>query len=182
VEAVERIRQERVVAVLREWVDPAELGTSVVEVTTHVEDAWGAIAHLRKQEGLTVLAGTVLDAEDARAAIDAGAQAIVSPATIAEVGAVCREHGTPWIPGTLTPTEIQAAWRAGAAIVKLFPGRLGGPQYVRDVLAVLRQVPLMVTGGVDAANARDFLDAGAVAVGCDASRARSVYDAVRLDV
>ena len=74
----------------------------------------------------------------------------------------------PWIPGTLTPTEIEAAWDAGAAMVKLFPGRLGGPQYVRDVLAVLRDVPLMVTGGVDASNAAAFLEAGAVAVGCDA--------------
>ena len=67
-----------------------------------------------------------------------------------------------------------------AAIVKLFPGRLGGPQYVRDVLAVLSDVPLMVTGGVDAANAVEFLEAGAVAVGADASRARAVYEAVRL--
>ena len=52
---------------------------------------------------------------------------------------MCREHGVPWIPGALTPTEIEAAWRAGAALVKLFPGRLGGPQYVRDVLARARR-------------------------------------------
>ena len=66
----------------------------------------------------------------------------------------------PWIPGALTPTEIEAAWRAGAAIVKLFPGRLGGPQYVRDVLARAADVPLMVTGGVDATNAGAFLERG----------------------
>jgi 2-dehydro-3-deoxyphosphogluconate aldolase/(4S)-4-hydroxy-2-oxoglutarate aldolase len=179
-EAVERIRQERVVAVLRARVDVDALGTAVVEVTMHVEDAFGAIRELRRRDDLTVLAGTVRTGPEARAAIEASAQAIVSPATIAEVAAVCREHGAPWIPGTLTPTEIETAWSAGAAMVKLFPGRLGGPQYVRDVLAVLSDVPLMVTGGVDAANAAAFLEAGAVAVGADASRAREVYEAVRL--
>ena len=65
--------------------------------------------------------------------------------------------------------------------MKLFPGRLGGPRYVRDVLAPLADVRLIVTGGVDATNAVDFLRAGAVAVGADASRARAVYDAVTLD-
>jgi len=66
---------------------------------------------------------------------------------------------------TLTPTEIEHAWRAGAALVKLFPGALGGPGYVKDVLAPLGDVPLIVTGRVDAQNARAFLDAGAIAVG-----------------
>jgi 2-dehydro-3-deoxyphosphogluconate aldolase/(4S)-4-hydroxy-2-oxoglutarate aldolase len=180
VEAVERIRQARVVAVLRERVDVDALGTPLVEVTMHVDDAFGLIRELRRREELTVLAGTVRTGPEARAAIEAGAQAVVSPATIFEVAAVCREHGAPWIPGTLTPTEIEAAWDAGAALVKLFPGRLGGPQYVRDVTAVLRDVPLMVTGGVDASNAVAFLEAGAVAVGCDAARARAVHDAVSL--
>jgi 2-dehydro-3-deoxyphosphogluconate aldolase/(4S)-4-hydroxy-2-oxoglutarate aldolase len=169
-----------VVAVLREAAHVDELGTPVVEVTMHVPDAFAAIRSLRGRGDLTVLAGTVRTAEEARGAIEAGAQAIVSPATIPDVGAVCRERDTPWIPGTLTPSEIEAAWDAGAAMVKLFPARLGGPQYVRDVLAVLSDVPLLVTGGVDAANAAAFLEAGAVAVGCDASRTRAVVDAVRL--
>jgi 2-dehydro-3-deoxyphosphogluconate aldolase / (4S)-4-hydroxy-2-oxoglutarate aldolase len=180
VEAVAGIRQERVVAVLRELVDVDALGTSVIEVTMHVEGAFEEIRRLRAREELTVLAGTVRTGPQARAAIEAGAQAIVSPATIGEVAAVCRERDTPWIPGTFTPSEIEAAWDAGAAMVKLFPARLGGPQYVRDVLAVLSDVPLLVTGGVDAANAAAFLEAGAVAVGCDASRTRSVVDAVSL--
>jgi 2-dehydro-3-deoxyphosphogluconate aldolase/(4S)-4-hydroxy-2-oxoglutarate aldolase len=180
VDVVERIRQERVVAVVRGRVEVAELGTPLVEVTMHVEDAFGAIAELRRRGDVTVLAGTVRTAWEARAALDAGAEAIVSPATLADVAAVCREYDVPWIPGALTPTEIETAWRAGAALVKLFPGRLGGPQYVRDVVAVLDDVPLVVTGGVDAANAIAFLDAGGVAVGCDSSRARAVHDAVRL--
>ena len=123
---VERIRQERVIAVVRGPLDVAGLGTPVVEVTMHVEDAFGAIAELRARGGVSVLAGTVRTAAQARAAIDAGAQAIVSPATNAEVGAVCRERAVAWIPGALTPTEIEDAWRGGAALVKLFPGRLAG--------------------------------------------------------
>jgi len=181
---VERIQSERVVAVLRKVADVEAtvdgLGMPVVEVTLDSDGALDAIRALRRRDGLTVLAGTVRTGPEARSAIDAGAEAIVSPATIAEVAAVCREHGVPWIPGTLTPTEIETAWRAGAEIVKLFPARLGGPQYVRDVLATLAGVPLMVTGGIDAANAPEFLGAGAVAVGADSRRARAVYDAVRL--
>jgi 2-dehydro-3-deoxyphosphogluconate aldolase/(4S)-4-hydroxy-2-oxoglutarate aldolase len=184
--AVEAIRSGRVVAVLRKVADVeatvAALALPVVEVTLDSPGALEAIARLRGRDGLTVLAGTVRTAAGAHAAIDAGAEAVVAPVATGEVGEACRERGVPWIPGALTPTEVEAAWRAGAALVKLFPGRLGGPAHVRDVAAVLADVPLLVTGGVDATNARSFLDAGAVALGADASRARSVYDAVTLAV
>ena len=75
------------------------------------------------------------------------------------------------IPGALTPTEVEAAWRAGAALVKLFPGSVGGHGYVRELLAPLADVPLLVTGGITASNARAFLDAGAVAVGAGSALA-----------
>jgi 2-dehydro-3-deoxyphosphogluconate aldolase / (4S)-4-hydroxy-2-oxoglutarate aldolase len=182
--AVERIRQARVVAVLRKVADVESvvesLGMPVVEVTLDSPGALDAIRALRRRADVTVLAGTVRTADEARAAVDAGAEAVVGPVFVPEVTAVCRELGVPSIPGTMTPSEIEAAWRAGAAMVKVFPGRLGGPAYIRDVVAVLHDVPLMVTGGVDAANAAEFLGAGAVAVGADSSRARAVYDAVRL--
>jgi 2-dehydro-3-deoxyphosphogluconate aldolase/(4S)-4-hydroxy-2-oxoglutarate aldolase len=184
VDAVASIRRERVVAVLRRVPDVEaaveRLAMPVVEVTLDAEDAIGAIRSLRARDGLTVLAGTVRTADQARGAIEAGARAIVAPAADAEVAAVCHDRGVPWIPGALTPSEIEAAWRGGAALVKLFPARLGGPAYVRDVLAPLADVPLLVTGGVDAGNAVDFLRAGAVAVAADATRALEVYDAVRL--
>ena len=77
------------------------------------------------------------------------------------------------LPGALTPTETEAAWRAGAALVKLFPGTLGGPSYVREVAAPLHDVPLIVTGGISAANAAEFLAAGAVAVGVGSSLTRA---------
>jgi len=180
---VERIEQARVVAILRRVDDVAatveRLGLPVVEVTLDSPGALGAISALRARGGaVTVLAGTVRTADEARAAVAAGAEAIVSPAFVPQVGAACDELGVPAIPGALTPTEIEAAWRAGAAMVKLFPARFGGPKYVSDVLAPLADVRLLVTGGVDAQNANEFLRAGAVAVGADASRARAVYDAV----
>jgi 2-dehydro-3-deoxyphosphogluconate aldolase/(4S)-4-hydroxy-2-oxoglutarate aldolase len=103
--------------------------------------------------------------EQADAAAAAGAEAIVSPGLSHAVMSRARELGVPAIPGAWTPTEIEAAWTAGAALVKLFPAGLVGPRYVRDVLAPLADVPLLVTGGIDASNARAFLDAGAVAVG-----------------
>jgi 2-dehydro-3-deoxyphosphogluconate aldolase/(4S)-4-hydroxy-2-oxoglutarate aldolase len=185
VDVVEAIERERVVAVIRRAADVGatveRLGLPLVEVTMDSPGALESIARLREDTALTVLAGTVRTADEASAAIGAGAQAVVAPTTVAEVAAACRALGVPWIPGALTPTEIEAAWRAGAALVKLFPASLGGPAYVRAVLAPLGGVRLLATGGVDAANASAFLEAGAVAVGADSSRARAVYDAVKLN-
>jgi 2-dehydro-3-deoxyphosphogluconate aldolase / (4S)-4-hydroxy-2-oxoglutarate aldolase len=183
---VERIVEERVVAILRNVGDPEAvvdgLGLPIVEITLDSPGALDAIANLRARGDVTVLAGTVRTAAEARAAAEAGAEVIVGPVSfVPEVVALCSELGVPSIPGALTPTELEAAWRSGAALVKLFPGRLVGPEYVRDVLAPLADLRLIVTGGIDATNAREFLAAGAVAVGADASRARAVYDAVRLD-
>ena len=170
--AIERIRSERLVAILRRAPDMdarvamlADAGVGVVEITLDSEDALGAIARTRGRGDLSVLAGTVRTAADVDAAVAAGAEAVVGPGTVSAVLERAGELGIPVIPGALTPTEIERAWTAGAALVKLFPGALGGPGYVKDVLAPLADVPLIVTGGIDASNARAFLDAGAVAVG-----------------
>jgi 2-dehydro-3-deoxyphosphogluconate aldolase / (4S)-4-hydroxy-2-oxoglutarate aldolase len=170
--AIERIRAERVVAILRRVSDVdagvselVDAGIGVVEITLDAPDALAAIERTRERGDVSVLAGTVRRPEQVDSAAAAGAEAVVSPGFSRDVVLRARELGLPAIPGALTPTEIEAAWSAGAALVKLFPARLGGPQYVRDVLAPLADVPLLVTGGVDADNARAFLDAGAVAVG-----------------
>jgi 2-dehydro-3-deoxyphosphogluconate aldolase / (4S)-4-hydroxy-2-oxoglutarate aldolase len=170
--ASERIRRERLVAILRRVDDVdaqvaalAAVGVGVVEITLDSEDALGAIERARARGDVTVIAGTVRRADEVDAVVTAGAEAIVSPGFVAAVVERARELGVASIPGALTPTEIEAAWAAGAALVKLFPAGLGGARYVRDVLAALAEVPLLVTGGVDGSNARSFLDAGAVAVG-----------------
>lgn len=175
-DVIERIRAERLVAVLRRVPDLdrvvdelVEAGIHVVEVTLDSDDALDAIARLRARDGVAVLAGTVRTAADAAAAVAAGAEACVGPSFVPAVVEQCRALGTPVIPGALTPTEVDAAWRAGAAMVKLFPASLGGPRYLRELAAPLAGVPLMATGGIDAGNAADFLDAGAVAVGVGSS-------------
>ena len=169
---VERIRTERVVAVLRRVADldrvAAELvdaGIGVLEVTLDDDGALAGIERLRQRGDVSVLAGTVRTVEQAEAAVAAGAEALVSPVFSGAVLARGHQLGVPVIPGALTPTEIEAAWRAGAAMVKLFPARAVGPSYVADVLKPLPDVALMCTGGVTAANAAEYLGAGAVAVG-----------------
>lgn len=170
--AVDAIRTARLVAILRHTADVdaqvarlAAAGVRVVEITLDSDDALGAIERARGRGDVTVLAGTAREPAQVGAAVSAGAEAIVAPSLSAAVLERAAALGVPAIPGALTPTEIETAWRAGAALVKLFPARLGGPRYVQDVLAPLRDVPLVATGGVDATNARAFLDAGAVAVG-----------------
>jgi 2-dehydro-3-deoxyphosphogluconate aldolase / (4S)-4-hydroxy-2-oxoglutarate aldolase len=164
---IERIREARIVAVLRCVADVdaavaqlATAGIALVEITLDSDDALAAI---RRHPG--ALAGTVRTPDQVDAAVEAGAAAVVSPTFVPEVVARARELRVPAIPGALTPTEVEGAWRAGATLVKLFPAALGGPRYVRDLLAPLSDVPLIVTGGIGASNARAFLDAGAIAVG-----------------
>jgi 2-dehydro-3-deoxyphosphogluconate aldolase/(4S)-4-hydroxy-2-oxoglutarate aldolase len=189
--AVERIRSARLVAILRRvpHVDArvsalADAGVGVIEITLDDPDAAAAIERARSRGDVTVLAGTVRRAQQVDLAAAAGAEAVVSPGFVREVVERAAALGVPAVPGALTPTEVETAWIAGAALVKLFPGRFGGPAYVRELLAPLADVPLLVTGGIDSTNARDYLDAGAVAVGAGSAlehpaEARRLVEAVR---
>ncbi len=107
--------------------------------------------------------GTVLDPETARAGILAGAKFIVTPALRPEVITLCRRYSVPVFPGALTPTEIVAAWEAGADAVKVFPAEFFGPAYIKSVKAPLPHVELVPTGGVTPQTIGDFLKAGAMA-------------------
>jgi 2-dehydro-3-deoxyphosphogluconate aldolase/(4S)-4-hydroxy-2-oxoglutarate aldolase len=170
--AIAAIKAQRVVAVLRRVAEPAAVvqalrdgGIGVVEITLDSPTALETIARFRDEGDLVVLAGTVRSAEDVRAAVEAGAQACVGPALVPEVLDACREAGLPAIPGAMTPTEVETAWRLGAEMVKLFPAARLGPEFVRDLRGPLGDIPLLATGGVDRSNALAFLRAGAVAVG-----------------
>jgi 2-dehydro-3-deoxyphosphogluconate aldolase/(4S)-4-hydroxy-2-oxoglutarate aldolase len=189
--AIETIRAARLVAILRRAAEAdaevarlAVAGVRVVEITLDSDDALGAIERARRRGDVTVLAGTVREPAQVDAAVSAGAEGIVAPSLSLAVLERAAALEAPSIPGALTPTEVETAWRAGAALVKLFPARLGGPRYVQNVLAPLTDVPLVATGGVDATNARAFLDAGAVAVGVGSGLGsddalRRLLDAVR---
>lgn len=142
-------------------------GVRHMEITTTVPHALKVIADVIDAVGdrIHVGAGTVLDPATAQSAIQAGAKYLVSPIlepTIIEQG---HQHGVPVIPGCLTPTEIAAALRWGADVIKLFPGRVATPGYFADVLGPLPGARLMPTGNVDRDTAGAYVRAGAVAVG-----------------
>ncbi len=149
----------------------AQGGVTAAEITFTVPDAVEVIRQVRKEVGDAVClgAGTVLDPETARAAILAGAEYIVAPTVNTEVIRLCRRYDIPVMPGAFTPTEVVAAWEAGADIVKIFPADVGGPSYLKALRGPLPQIRMMPTGGVDLNTAEAFLKAGACCLGAGSS-------------
>ena len=143
----------------------------MIEVTFTVPRVLEIISAIRDSLGEKILlgAGTVLDAESARAAMLAGAEFIVCPTVNLDVIRICRRYDKLVMPGALTPTEVLTAWEAGADIVKVFPADVGGPGYLRALHGPLPQVKLLPTGGVDLETLGGFFDAGACAVGLGSS-------------
>lgn len=142
-------------------------GVTVVEITMTVPDAIGVLKQVRNALGDRILlgAGTILDTETGRAALLAGAEYLVAPTLDLDVIRLCNRYGKLVMPGCFTPTEILAAWQAGADIIKVFPAEVLGPAFFRAVRAPLPQVRLMPTGGVDLTTGGDFLRAGACCLG-----------------
>ena len=142
-------------------------GVPLLEITMTVPDAIEMIRKVRVALGNDILlgAGTVLDAETARAAMLAGAEYIVTPTLDLDVIKICRRYDKLVMPGAFTPTEILTAWQSGADIVKVFPADVGGPAYFKAIRGPLPQVRLMPTGGVNLDTAASFLRAGACALG-----------------
>jgi len=147
-------------------------GIDVLEITTSVPNATDLLRQLRKEVGTDVVlgAGTVLDAATAKACIEAGAEFLVAPGLDVDTIRAAHALDKPCMPGALTPTEVIAAWRAGADIVKIFPcSALGGASYLRTLKAPLPQIKMLPTGGVDLTTAEAFIRAGASALGVGAS-------------
>lgn len=142
-------------------------GVPILEFTLTGAGALEAVAATRRALGerACVGIGSVLHADQARDALAAGAQFLVTPAVRPAVVAVGVNGGAPVLCGAFTPTELLAAHEAGAAFVKVFPAQLGGPRYIKDVLAPLPFLKLVPTGGVSPENIRAYLDAGAAALG-----------------
>jgi 2-dehydro-3-deoxyphosphogluconate aldolase / (4S)-4-hydroxy-2-oxoglutarate aldolase len=148
-----------------------QAGVRAVEVTLTSAGALEAFARLREELAPDALlgVGTVRSAGDAERAVDAGATYLIAPDFRPEVVAWAVERGVPVVPGALTPTEIAAAWGAGATAVKVFPvSAVGGPAYLKAVRAPLPEVPMVPTGGVGLDDIGAYLAAGAVAVGIGA--------------
>ena len=143
-------------------------GVTVVEVTMTVPGAIGLLRELKQRHGDRLLlgSGTVTDAAQALATIEAGAEFVVSPSLHPEVIAKTKAMGKVSVPGALTPTEVITAWRAGADYVKVFPcSAMGGASYLKALLAPFPDVKLIPTGGVTVATAAEYMKAGARALG-----------------
>ncbi len=142
-------------------------GVRVIEVTMTTPGALDVIAAASRKYGSEVLfgAGSVLDAETARAAILAGAGFIVAPTLNLDVIALCNRYSVPVMPGCYTPTEALTAWEAGADMIKLFPASFGGPGLIKAIRAPLPQLEIVPVGGVDLDTAANFIQAGAAALG-----------------
>ena len=171
------LKQARVVGVLRaknaDTAVQAALaavrgGLTALEITFTTPNAEDAIRELAAQLPATILlgAGTIMNAVQARAAIEAGAQFLVSPHLGEEVLQLALELQIPYIPGVLTPTEIVRAFRLGASTVKIFPiGSSGAKAYLKDLLGPFPELKAVVTGGVTPKEVKSYLEVGAIAVG-----------------
>ncbi len=139
-------------------------GFHIVEFTLTTPGAYELIRDFSRRDGITVGAGTVMSAEQAARAVEAGARYIVSPIVDEAVIRAAGELGVAAMPGAHTPTEMMAAHRAGAQVIKLFPAPAGGPTYLKSVLGPLPFLHIVPTNGVDETNAAAYLAAGAAGV------------------
>lgn len=175
-EIVNRIIEVGAVAVIR-MEDPDKLlnvakaiydgGVTNVEITMTVPNALKIIESVAEKadKGMLIGVGSVLNAEIAQQAIDAGAKYVVSPVLKKEIIETAHKNNLPAFPGAFTPTEIQQAYEWEADIVKVFPADVVGMKYFKSIKAPLPHLKLMPTGGVSLTNAGDWLANGACAVG-----------------
>lgn len=156
-----------------------DLGIDLVEVPIQTPDALPsleAVAKAGAERGKPVGSGTVVTAEQVRQSLAVGAAFTVAPGLDAEVVALCRESDLPHLPGVASPSDIQAAVRLGCTIVKAFPASVLGVEWFKAMRGPFPAVTFVATGGIDASNAKEFLDAGAhtVAVGSALSDERQL--------
>ncbi|MEX1063220.1 MAG: bifunctional 4-hydroxy-2-oxoglutarate aldolase/2-dehydro-3-deoxy-phosphogluconate aldolase [Balneolaceae bacterium] len=175
-EIITVIEEKKLVAVVRVD-DPDDLinvseallkgGVSIIELTMTIPGALGKISELREKLGDSILVGmgSVLDAQTARNAMDAGSQFIVSPVMRPEIIDAAHENDVPVSVGAYTPTEILEASDRGADVVKIFPANQLGPSYIKAVRAPMPHLKLLPTGGVSSDNIHLWLEAGTFALG-----------------
>ncbi len=170
------LQQHRVVAVIRAGradvaremaLAAAAGGMKLLEVTWDTERADTLIPKLQQElPDCKIGTGTLRSIEEVRQAIACGCKFLFSPHTDLDAIAIARAADVPIVPGALTPTEIQQAWQAGAAAVKVFPIQcMGGADYLRSLHPVFRDIPLIPTGGIAVEDVTSYLEAGAIAVG-----------------
>ncbi|MED2970697.1 bifunctional 4-hydroxy-2-oxoglutarate aldolase/2-dehydro-3-deoxy-phosphogluconate aldolase [Fictibacillus sp. B-59209] len=165
---IRRMPRGQIIPIAESLVDG---GVSAIEVTVDSPDAFLVIEELSDQlKGRAIVgAGTVIDSESARLAIQSGAEFLFSPSLHEEVIRMALRYGKVVMPGVMTPSEMIQAIEWGADMVKLFPASVLGAQYVKDVKAPFPHVPVVPTGGIHLDNAASYIEAGAAAVGVGGS-------------
>jgi 2-dehydro-3-deoxyphosphogluconate aldolase/(4S)-4-hydroxy-2-oxoglutarate aldolase len=146
-------------------------GLKTFEITMNTKDASKIISQAKKiaKNRLMLGAGTVLDMDSLRRALDSGATFIVMPIVIREVLEYCVKNKIPVFPGALTPQEIYNAWEQGATMVKVFPAKFFGPEYFREIKGPFDDIELMAVAGVTPENLREYFSCGASAIAFGAS-------------
>ncbi|MBL7084585.1 MAG: bifunctional 4-hydroxy-2-oxoglutarate aldolase/2-dehydro-3-deoxy-phosphogluconate aldolase [Candidatus Omnitrophica bacterium] len=141
-------------------------GLATIEITMNTHQASELIRKMLKaaKGRLTIGAGTVLTMDDLRLALDSGATFIVLPTLVGDVVEYCAKKAIPVFPGALTPQEIYTAWQAGATMVKVFPAKFFGPEYLKEIKGPFQDIELLACGGVRPENIRAFFSSGASAV------------------
>lgn len=176
IDTINRIKQLGIVPVIRannkdEAIDYClgliDGGINVLEITFTIPDAINVFKEIKSNtpEDTLIGAGTVLDETTARLAILEGAKFIVSPSFDKNVAQLCNKYQVPYIPGCITPTEMMTAIEYGVDVIKLFPGSMVGPSYIKAIHGPMPFVNIMPTGGVNYDNLQDWFDSGAIAVG-----------------
>lgn len=142
-------------------------GLQAIEVTYNTAHAVEMVTEqiARVPQGAYLGMGTIRNLEEAAQAVDAGAMFLVSPNTDTAVIEFAKKRQIPIVAGAFTPTEVYAAWSAGADMIKVFPCGLMGPDYIRELLGPFDRIPLVAVGGITLDNVADYLQAGARAVG-----------------
>src|SRR4030042_3730477 len=148
-----------------------QAGLKTLEITMNTRGAAQIIRRAKKiaQKRLALCAGTVLDKDSLKQALDAGATFIVMPVLIKDVLGYCVKHKIPAFPGALTPQEIYQAWEEGATMVKVFPAKFFGPAYLREIKAPFDDIELMAVSGVTPQNIKEYFACGASAIAFGAS-------------
>lgn len=156
---------DRLLAVARALIEAGITSVEFALTTPGALEVIGEAARSLASIGALIGAGTVLDAENARRVIAAGAKFVVTPALSPQVIGQCKREGVVVMAGALTPTEVVQAWELGSDLVKVFPAGVLGPAYIKALRAPLPHIPLVPTGGITPDNAADYLRAGAALVG-----------------
>ncbi|MCM3719012.1 bifunctional 4-hydroxy-2-oxoglutarate aldolase/2-dehydro-3-deoxy-phosphogluconate aldolase [Fictibacillus phosphorivorans] len=185
------LKQTKLIAVLRassvnEAIEKGEAlvesGISCLELTFTIPEAEKVIRHFSTYENLIVGAGTVMNIQQAQLAVAAGAQFLISPGYVDELVHYAQERNVLYIPGVLTPSEVTKAYNQGLTLLKLFPASQFGPSYLKGLRDPFPDINFIPTGGISDQNAKDWLDAGAVAIGLGGGMTKGTLSEIRENV